>query len=316
MGYYLNKELIPMVDISSRKFIEEISSIRKKGNFQTVKKEIGKTKLIKLINKFYPKYEIKTIENIFNVPNSSLSHWFKDLGINTVRRHIKNSSVAANFNQSEVFVNNKSTTKLSAVKITPELAYLIGFTLGDGSIQKYSVEVFNQDKGMYDYLRKTMKKLGPVTLDQREDGLWRIRLSSVKISDLIKREKKVRKETAEFILKDNSLAQQFIAGLWDAEGSVLKQKNYYHVYLYNSNKYLIDLVGDYLKSKSIEFSVLKLKEKRKSFIIRGRTVTPKKQMYRLGISKSALASWTDEIGLYLLHSKKKQIVNDILKDGD
>jgi len=313
MGHYLDRDLIPMIDISSKKLIEEISNVRKKGNFQTVKNTIGKEKLVNLINKFYPKYDIKTLEKIFKVPNSTLSFWFKNLGIETVRRHINNISVAANFNHSGIFTSNNCASKLSAVKITPALAYLIGFTLGDGSVQKYQIEVFNQDKGMYDYLVKIMEKLGPVTLDQREDGLWRIRLSSRKISDLIKRNKIMRKETINFILNNDNLAKHFLAALWDAEGSVLKQKNYFHVYFYNSNKDLIDMVSNYLDKKDIGHSVLKLNEKRKEYFVKGRLVRPKKQICRIGIPKSDLKKWVDEIGLYLLHSKKKKIVSEIIE---
>jgi len=305
-------QLFPNVDASSNKLIEEITKIRENGNFQTVKNKIGKDKLVTLINKFYPKYDIKTLEKFFKVPDSTLGHWFNDLGIRTTRRHIINESVAANFEHSDVFTKDKKAIKLSAVKITPDLAYLIGFTLGDGAVQKYMVEVFNQDRGMYDYLLNSMKKLGPVTLDQREDGLWRIRLSSRIISDLIKRNKLMRQETVDFILSDSNLAKYFLAALWDAEGSVLKQGKYTHIYFYNSNKELIDLIVGYLNTKDIKSSILKLNERRKDYFINGHLVKPIKQMYRIGIPKSDVGKWANEIGLYLLHSKKKKVVNEII----
>jgi hypothetical protein len=316
MGYYLSKEFVPQIDVASQELINMITQIRKKGNFQTVRKVLGDKKIKELLQSLYPKFDIVSLEKIFGVADSTLSHWFKVLGIKTTRRHISNQAVAANFNGNIIITKNNKSIKLSAIKITPELSYLIGFALGDGSIQKYQVEVFNQDKGMYTYLHKIMNKLGPVSLDQRDDGLWRIRLSNTKIADIIKRNKQVRIDTLEFILSDSILASRFIAGFWDAEGSVLKQAKYFHVYLYNSNKDLLDYIADYLKQNGIKFSILKLKERRKEYFIRGRLVKSKKQMYRLGIPKSHVKQWANEIGLYLLHSKKKIIVSEIIKERD
>lgn len=310
----MSKDLFPRIDISSQKIIDEITRLRsEKNNFQTIKKQIGESKLIELIKNFYPKYDITLLEKIMKVPDSTLLRWFDKLRIKANRNHIFNESIVANFNKETILYSNNTVKKVSAIKMTPGLAYLVGFTLGDGATQKYMVEVFNKDRGMYNYLLKTMKNFGAVTLDQRANGLWRIRLSSKLISDLIKRNKKMRKETVDFILNNDRFAPYFIAGLWDAEGSVLKQAKYYHVYFYNSNKKLIDLVGNYLSKSRIDFSIIKIKERRKSFTSMGRTIIPRKQMYRLGVPKKSVDKWAELIGLYLLHSKKSKIVKEIIK---
>ena len=141
-----------------------------------------------------------------------------------------------------------------------ELSYLIGFTLGDGAVQKYMVECFNKDEGMKQYIYNAMKVYGAITEDKTTSGIWRLRLSSVLIANLIKEDKKMRNDTIEYILSKEELAQKFIAAFWDAEGTFAKQKRkyapYYNVYLYNSNKELIDKIREYLKSKGIDSSIL------------------------------------------------------------
>jgi hypothetical protein len=312
---YVNNGLVPKVDILSQRAVDELRKIKKVGNLQKIRKVIGDNKLKKLIAVVYPKYDVMSLEKILGIPNSTLSYWFAKLGIKTSRRNVNNKSFPANLDGLVVFSKNGKATKYSAIKIDKDVSYLIGFVLGDGSTQKFMVEAFNKDFGMRNKLIETMQKYGPVTEDFRDNGLWRIRLSSVKISDLIKRNKKPRKETIEFILRDDELTKQFIAGLWDAEGSVLKQGNYKHVYLYNSDKYLIDLVGEFLKSKEIKYSILALKNRRKSYFCKGHLVVPKKTIYRLGVPKSHVKKWAEEIGLHLLHSKKGRIVEEILQKG-
>ncbi|VVC00534.1 LAGLIDADG-like domain protein [uncultured archaeon] len=297
--------------------IGEINEIRQnKGNLQTVRKTIGDKRLISLINKVYPKNDVKMIEKILKVPDSSLGYWFKQLGIETSRRHLSNSTVPANFDGSIIIRPNKDAANISAMNITEGLAYLIGFCIGDGTTEKFSIEVYNKDLGMKDYLKNVMKLYGKVKERIRPDGLWKLRLSSVKISDLIKRNKTIREETLEYILADNDLAARFLAGLWDAEGSVLRQGKYFHVYLYNSDKQLIDKVLEYLKGIGMETSILKMPKRNKPYEYNGRFIVAIKTIYRIGIPKRHFKQWAENIGIHLKHSKKCAMVRDILTEGD
>ncbi|MCX6800984.1 MAG: hypothetical protein NTZ73_02255 [Candidatus Diapherotrites archaeon] len=298
------------------KIIKRISEIRKLGNFQTVRKTIGDKKLVSLINRLYPKNNISTLEKIFGVPDSSINYWFKQLEIKPSRKHVNNLVVPANFNGSSVFSVGNKSTNFSAIRIDKDLAYLIGFCIGDGSVQKYAIDVFNKNHGMKEYLNKIMARYGKVKETNRKDGLWKLRLSSVKIADLIKRNSIIRNDTLNHIFSEKILAGNFLAGLWDSEGSVLKQKNYFHVYLYNSNKKLIDEVSNYLERDGIQNSVLAMKKRLNRYVLQGRVVKAKKTVYRIGIKKTSLDKWVNLIGLHLKHDKKYVVVKQILEECD
>ncbi|HLD59142.1 MAG TPA: LAGLIDADG family homing endonuclease [archaeon] len=288
--------------------LKEIIEIRKKGNFQTMQKRIGSERLKKFLKTLYPKYNITEIEKITGVSDSTLQHWFNRLDISFVRNHISNIATAGAENNITIHEKNGNIYKKNIIEITPELAYIIGFTLGDGSVQKFQVEVFNKDKELREPLLNFMQKYGAVTQEERPNGLWRLRLSDVLIADLIKNQEGIRKDTIEYILKKDELAKKFIAAFWDAEGSVLKQENYIHVYLYNSNKYLIDRIKEYLESKGIESSILSMDGRGRKYFYNGKPIIAKKIIFRLSIPKKHLTKWINEIGIHLLHSKKSKTV--------
>lgn len=293
--------------------IGEISEVRRSGNFQTMREKIGADRLRKLLKNLYPKYTITELENIMGVPDSTLERWFQQLEIPFIRHHIGNRSFAGNENKTEIDETSGTLYKKNTIEITPELAYIIGFALGDGAVQKYMVEVFNKDENLRNSLYKFLQPYGTITEDRRPNGLWRLRLSSVLIADLIKNKKEMRKDTIDYLLQKEGLAKKFIAAFWDAEGSVLKQRNYYHVYLWNSNKYLLDKIGAFLVSKGIDYSIINIKRyPDRNYSLKGRPIVSRKQLFRLGIPKKSYFKWAHEIGMYLLHSKKSKMVKEIL----
>ncbi|VVB81279.1 LAGLIDADG-like domain protein [uncultured archaeon] len=302
--------MINKIDID---MINRIKEIRKKGNFQTMKKVIGENELKQFFNTIYPKCSITELEGILEVSDSTLQHWFSRLGMPMVRNHISNLTYPADFNSQIVIQERNGAKKVSAVNITPELAYIIGFSLGDGSIQKYAVEVFNRDNNLRKHLFDLLRPYGTITVVDRDDGLWKLRLSNVKIANLIKDERGVREDTLDYIFADECLARQFIAAFWDAEGTVRKQDKYFHLYLYNSNHDIIQRISKFLKANGIELSISERKTRDKDFVLNGRLVKSKKTMQRISIPKSAALRWVELIGTRLLHSKKRNTVNEILK---
>ncbi|MDO8647450.1 MAG: LAGLIDADG family homing endonuclease [Candidatus Diapherotrites archaeon] len=295
--------------------INQIQKIRVNGNLQTMRKQIGSENLKSLLIAFYPKYNITEIQEIIGVPDSTVERWLKQLGVELTRNHITNLVVPANFESSVVLTERSKSTKISAITIDEGLSYLVGFCIGDGSVQKFCIEVFNKDSGMKEHLAQVMKRYGKVGESIRQNGLWKLRLSSVKIADLIKRNKSIRQDTIDYILTNDKLARQFLAGLWDAEGSVLKQGKYFHIYLYNSDKNLIDNISEFLNSVGIENSIIPMKKRNKEYNLNGRIIVPRKTVYRLGIPKKHFKQWGELIGLHLKHSKKAIMVKEILK-GD
>ena len=104
------------------------------------------------------------------------------------------------------------------------------------------------------------------------------------------------------------------SGFWDAEGSVRKQDNYFHVYLYNSDIKLLETMGGFLNTRKIDYSKLQIDgSKRGVYNIRGRPIRAKKIIHRLSIPKSSLLKWAKEIGIHMFHSKKKKVVEEIFR---
>mgnify|MGYP001568437264 FL=1 len=294
-----------------------IKHLRGGHDYRLILKTFGKPALRDFFMTLYTKYDITTVEKIVEIPDSTLERWFQKLEIPFERSHITSESIPASADSSTIEYINNTPKKVVAVKITPELAYLIGFTLGDGSVQKYMVEVFNKDRKLKDILFKIMQSYGKITQDERENGLWRLRLSSGKIASLIKKNKRIREDTIKYIFADEKLAVMFIAAFWDAEGSVLRQRSYFHVYLYNSNLNLLKLIGSFLHSKKLDYSILKLNNSRnRVYFLNGRQVKSKKTLYRLGIPKRSVLSWARQFGVNLKHSKKQGMVKEILLSGD
>ena len=296
-------------------FIEKINLIREKGNFHTIKNEIGEKRLKQFIKSIYPKFAITEIETITGIPDSTLAYWFKELKIPFIRHHIITKAFPGKDN-SEIVVSRDNKNYIAAtVKITPELAYIIGFTLGDGSVQPYQIEVFNKDKGLREILFEYLKPYGSITEEERPNGLWRLRLSNGVIANLIKDKNGVRQDTLNYIFNNEKLARKFIAAFWDAEGTVLyqKEKKYYNLYLYNSNEKILEKIKDFLEKKEIKFSVHSRKTRDKNYIINNRVVKSKKILHRINIHKSSWKTWLNEVGLYLNHSKKREMVNNIIR---
>lgn len=294
--------------------IDRIAVVRYRvSNFQTVKKEIGEKRLKDFFTTLYPQFTTTEIETITGIPHKSLGYWFKRLGIPLIRHHNTTILVPGDTEGQAIVSKGQNTYRILTIKITPELAYTIGFALGDGAIQDWMVEVFNKDPNLRKVLFEYLKPYGPITQDERPNGLWRLRLSNGPIAKLIKLNKKIREDTIEYIFANKELARMFVAAFWDAEGTVRRQGNYYHLYLYNTDKYLVDTICNFLSQNGIKFSIHSRKTRDKDYYIKGRPVISRKTLHRIAIPKSSFRTWIEEIGIYLNHTKKKEVVNEILK---
>lgn len=294
--------------------IDQIAVIRNKtSNLQTVKKKIGEDRLRDFFTTLYPQFTITEIETITGIPDSTLGYWFKQLDIPFIRHHSLTILTLGDADGEAIISKGKNTYRVIAIRITPELAYTIGFALGDGAIQDWMVEVFNKDPNLKKVLFEYLKPYGSITQDERPDGLWRLRLSNGPIAKLIKLNKKIREDTIEYIFTNKELAKMFVAAFWDAEGTARKQGNYYHLYLYNTNRYLIDTICNFLTERGINFSIHSRKSRDKPAYNGSRIIHSKKILHRIAIPKSSYKIWLNEIGRYLNHSKKRKIVNEMLK---
>lgn len=305
-----------MINELNQELLGQINEIRVNGNFQTLMTKIGANKLKKFITSMYPEHSIPEIEKITGIPDSTLARWFDKLNISKSRRNVTNVSIPGNFDAEIVLTGFKAAKKFSVINTTPELAYLIGFVLGDGSIQKFMVEAFNRDRKLREHLLEIMKPYGSVTETERDDGLWKLRLSSVKLANLIKDETRIRQDTLDYIFDDEELAKKFVAAFWDAEGSIGKRKNlknYFDVILYNTNTSILSQIRSFLKDKDIDTSLKHFAETRGSYFIGGRKVSSKKKVFRIRVLRGSFENWVKFVGVHMLHSKKSAVVNEMLK---
>ncbi|MBS3152559.1 hypothetical protein J4230_04070 [Candidatus Woesearchaeota archaeon] len=294
--------------------ITQIRNIKyNKGNFQTIKNKIGEERLKDFFTTLYPKFTITEIEAITEIPDSTLERWFQQLRIPFIRHRIRSKAFVGNENSEIIVAKNGITFRAVKVNITPQLAYLIGFTLGDGSVQQYMIEVFNKDRKLREILFNCLKPYGTITKEERENGLWKLRLSNGVIANLIKNENGIREDTLDYIFSNDELARNFIAAFWDAEGSVLyqREKKYYNLYLYNSNKFILNKIKEFLFKKEIKFSTHSRKTRDKNCILNNHIVQSKKILHRINIHKASWPIWINEIGLYMNHSKKKEMIKAI-----
>ncbi len=294
--------------------VDQIAVIRNRtSNLQTVKKKIGEKRLRDFFTTLYPQFTITEIETITSIPDSTLGYWFKQLDIPFIRHRSLTVLVPGDIDGQAIISKGQNTYRILTIKITPELAYTIGFALGDGAIQDWMVEVFNKDPNLRKVLFEYLKPYGSITQDERPDGLWRLRLSNGPIAKLIKLNKKIREDTIEYIFANKELARMFVAAFWDAEGTARRQGNYYHVYLYNTNKYLIDTICNFLRKNGINFSIHSRRSRDKPAYTAGRIIKSKKILHRIAIPKASYKIWLNEIGVYLNHTKKREVVNEMLK---
>ena len=189
-----------MISLETKEMLEEIQEARNLGNFQTIKKLVGEERLIEFLNTVYPKFSLPEIEQITGIPDSTLQRWFRELDIPLTRAHISNIAMPGNEDSEVIITKDSKSYKVSTIKITPELSYVIGFILGDGSTEKYDTEAFNRNLSLRQPILEILQKYGVVTEKEREDGLWKLRLSGVVIANLIKNENGIRYDTVNFIL--------------------------------------------------------------------------------------------------------------------
>ena len=298
------------------KLLNEMHKLRKNNkNFQTIKKIVGEERLCEFFNTLYPKFTRAEIETITGIPDSTLERWFEQLNIPFIAHHLQSKAYPGEDDTEIVVSKDGKIFKAVTIKMTEELAYLIGFALGDGSVQQYQVEVFNKNQELREILFNCLKPYGTITEEERENGLWRLRLSNGVIANLIKDDKGVREDTLNYIFNNDALAKKFIAAFWDAEGSVLyqKEKNYFNLYLYNSNEMVLGKIVNFLNKKGIKFSVHTRKTRDKNYFFNNRTITSKKILHRINIHKASWLHWINEIGIHLNHSRKKEMVKKISK---
>ncbi|MEM2507027.1 MAG: LAGLIDADG family homing endonuclease [Nitrososphaeria archaeon] len=203
----------------------------------------------------------------------------------------------------------------------PEMAYIIGFAIGDGSFTNFSVFLWNTEFGFfneileratkvanylgessgYAYYTKTMMKIPFI----EHAYAWRIKISSSALARaILTPEGKIREQAINLLLKP-PFKYDFLAGLWDADGTSRKEDTKITLIQTERNKHLIYKIIQALNSQGIATSPHPyIYTMRKSTRIYNRPITAPAIGYELRIYYEGVQKWKEKIGRRMLHPKK------------
>ena len=203
----------------------------------------------------------------------------------------------------------KKTKKVDKkiLKMSDDLAYIIGVLNGDGYIFNYTTGLAVTDKSFAVYFKKVLERWSGLKVnfyEEKNDNytngiLYRVGLGSIIIKKFFmaycsaKNSKAVKNIKEDLIEKSHKI--EFINGFFDSEGSIMKSKDrkmkikYFRIAFSNSNLELIKLIQQILKE--LKFSSKYYSEKAKFNEIRGRKFwSERKYTLYLNVSNSKLFS--------------------------
>ncbi|RLF07454.1 MAG: hypothetical protein DRJ64_02960 [Thermoprotei archaeon] len=141
------------------------------------------------------------------------------------------------------------------MKWTKEIAFLIG-ALEDGSLIKrakigdFSVEIEQKDKKWLEKIAENFKKafsITPTITYRKDKNVWRLRVYSKKIVEKLEH---YQKNLEELLYQSLEIQKSFLQAVYDAEGSV--DKNKWRITLSNKKIELLLLLKKMLKNFGIE----------------------------------------------------------------
>lgn len=197
--------------------------------------------------------------------------------------------------------------KIVSVSPDSDLAYFLGFAIGDGSFAQRSVSI-HQSMGEKDYLpilesllvRLSRKLGGGVNRSIHQGRLLDLTWCNSRISRMIMFLHEVRYDQIDGFL-NGRFSAEFVAGFWDADGDVDRQ----HPRLHNTDLRLLQAVHLVLTERFGVQSYLRAStpvgSKR---IIRGIEIISRRPLYRLQVARRSRKKWAQTIGLKLRNPRK------------
>jgi hypothetical protein len=150
------------------------------------------------------------------------------------------------------------------IRLTAELAYTLGWVLGDGYVNKREMDaiVSERERSFIEpFVKPVLGGFGSVFVVPRNGALI-IRCNSTVLSRTLCSPKGTRIwPNVDFILDSSRYARCLIAGFWDADGGIYREVNgTVRAHLYNSNLFLLDRVARAMEVLyGIEVSIYKRK---------------------------------------------------------
>lgn len=169
-----------------------------------------------LLKELYPLYGNAYLSQLFSRSPSSIKHKGNRLGLKKEQEALRriNSDARKKYDVDDTYFENIDTS---------DKAYILGFLLGDGSIDKdyfrLSIEINKQDEEVLQYIKNQLKTDAPIG---RRGTRVSLRVSSYKlINDLAKYNMVPRKTYGlELPFISDNLYSHLIRGLFDADGCI------------------------------------------------------------------------------------------------
>lgn len=188
------------------------------------------------------------------------------------------------------------------IRLTLELAYVLGWILGDGYTNKREIDaiVSARERELIEpFVKRVLERFGRVFVVPRH-GAFLIRCNSTALSRVLCTDEGTRCwENIDFALSLPKFASALIAGFWDADGGIYHEANgTLRAHLYNSNLLLLDKIASAMQNLyGIESTMYKRKENKES---PSSKIHARRDRFDLYVPARSNALWARYIGRYML----------------
>lgn len=309
-------------------------TIMKGKTFREISKEIGYEQFHEVMHNMYTVHGMGTIDigNLLDKADVTIASWLKRLGIE-VRPHKYRTYARLGAEEDwKIETVNGEQVKTHIIVPDEDLVRLIFFTIGDGSVGDYTIQIHQTNDKLFPTLHERMQRYGKVFVDfydanggkvtELKDAYkYRLTLNRSEIARLISYHKKWRFDTIQFALANKKLAVYAITSLWDADGSIPADKT-------KGLGFRGEITQSY-NPESGENGIRLLKEMRDSLekhwkirsnlrpVRKGdykKSYETKKPRYILHISQNDLSKFAKELGTYLEHPSKRNRMLKIIEN--
>lgn len=188
------------------------------------------------------------------------------------------------------------------VRLTTELAYLLGWIVGDGHSNRREIDAIvslHESRLVEPSFKCLLARFGKVLVVPR-NGSHIIRCGSTELARILCTATGQRFwKNVDFILETPRFAAEFIAGLWDADGGIFREDNgAFRAHLYNSNLYLLERIADALSNHfRIEVTLYKRKTNESS---PDSKIHERSDRFDLYVRAKGNHLWARYIGIHML----------------
>jgi intein/homing endonuclease len=195
------------------------------------------------------------------------------------------------------------------IRLTAELAYVLGWILGDGYVNKREVDAIvslREQSLIEPVVRRELERFGTVFVVPRH-GTLVIQCNCTLLSRALCSPRGARYwENVDFILRLPKYASAFIAGFWDADGGIYRESNgTVRSHLYNSRLHVLNKIADSMQTLyGIETMIYKRKKNNNSSTSK---IHQRLDRFDLYVRARSNKRWARQISRFMLLPWKKPV---------